>query len=135
MPLLASNTNPTNRQLKQFGFTLLIVAVASTWWLTDSSVWLAIAGVVGTVLAGLGMLQPEWLKPLFVGMVYLTSPISFVVGELIMLTVYFGIFFPLAVLFRIISRDTLNRRQSQQPNSYWCPRSKQPSVESYFRQS
>ena len=135
MALLSSNTDPTKRQLKQFGCTLLIVAVMATWWMTRSGEWTAIAGLAGAIIAGLSLIRPIWLKPIFVGMVLVTTPIRFVIGELILLVIYFGIFFPLAMLFRIIGRDTLARRQQNQPNTYWQSRSKQPSVESYFRQS
>lgn len=135
MALLASNTNPTDRQLRQFGLTLLVIVVVATWWLTGSSSWTLVAGLAGATVAGLGLLQPGWLKPVFVGMVFVTTPISFVVGEIILLSVYFGIFFPLATLFRIIGRDTLVRRQTRRSDTYWQTRSKQPTVESYFRQS
>ncbi|MEP3482712.1 MAG: hypothetical protein ABJZ55_25940 [Fuerstiella sp.] len=135
MALLSSKTDPTKRQLKQFGCMFLIVAVLATWWMTGSGEWTAIAGLAGAIMAGVGLLRPIWLKPIFVGMVVVTTPVSFVIGELILLIIYFGIFFPLATLFRIIGRDTLARRQTDRPNSYWQPRSKLPSVESYFRQS
>lgn len=135
MALLASNVNPTDRQLKQFGCTLLAVAVVATWWLTSSMFWTVIAGLAGTAVTGLGLIRPKWLKPIFVGVVVATTPISFVMGEIILLFIFFGIFFPLATLFRIIGRDALDRRHTNRSNSYWQTRSKQSSIESYFRQS
>lgn len=135
MPLLATNTNPTDRQLRQFGFVAFALIIAATWWITRSTSSTTVAVIAAAVFATIGIIRPRILRPVFVLMVLVTMPISYIMGELILLAVYFGIFFPLATVFRIIGRDPLMRRQSQESNTYWQQRQDSSSAESYFRQS
>ena len=89
--------------------------------------------------AGLGVLslviswiKPIWLEPAYKLLMILTIPIGLVVGELIMLVIYFGIFVPISALFKIMGRDEL-RLGLRKEETYW--QNKTPSsVEQYYRQ-
>ena len=48
---------------------------------------------------------------------------------------FYGLFTPVALLFRLIGRDALSLRRRAGTASYWKPKPAAPAVRSYFRQS
>jgi hypothetical protein len=58
-----------------------------------------------------------------------------VVGEVLLLVIYFLVFTPVAMLFRIIGRDALARKIDRGAATYWRAKESRADVESYFRQS
>ena len=99
----------------------------------------AVGGLVGLV----GWLHPPLVRPLFIGLTLITFPIGLLVGELAMLLVYLLAFVPLAVVFRLLGRDALQRRDrtptgtttGTADNSFWQPRKPVSKNETYFRQN
>ncbi len=135
MAMFEINTNPTDRQLRQFGLLCIVALPAIVWMWGGSSQLIQAAAFLGTTLGLLGLAAPHLLKPVFVGMIFLTLPIGLIVGELIMLMIYFGLFLPMALVFRIIGRDVLQRRSSRDADSFWQPRTPPRSVRKYYQQS
>jgi hypothetical protein len=136
MKLVEMNWAPTDRQLKQFGVIALVALPALAWiWSRGNLTAVSISGGVGALLAGLGLLVPRSLKPIFIGLCVLCIPIGIVVGELAMLVIYFGLFLPMAILFRIMKRDSLKRKFDRQAETYWEPKGQPSGPASYYRQS
>jgi hypothetical protein len=109
---------PTDRQLRQFGVTLLVALPLLGWlWGFDGRA-IAILAAVGVALAGLGFLSAPALKPLFLALSLITLPIGLVVGELVLALVFFGVIWPLAALFRVLGRDALQRKLEPEVLSY-----------------
>ena len=98
-------------------------------WLVGS---LAAAGVAMAVVS---IAAPRLLRPVFVGASLLAFPIGFVVGEVLLAAIYFLVFTPIAIMFRLIGRDALDRRIDRSAVSYWRPKTQPRDVASYFRQS
>lgn len=137
--------NPSDRQLRQFGVYAL-VALPLVGWLvlgpTDPMTWKTSQGgayglfIALALLGGLlGWLWPKTLKPAFLTATLLTLPIGMAVGELLLLIIFFGIFTPMGLLFRLLGRDALHRRFDRPASSYWSPKSQPSDVQQYFRQS
>jgi hypothetical protein len=135
MALIEFNRNPTDRQLRQFGSICIFALPLLTWLWTRNTSWAGYAGIFGTILCGTGLLLPKLLKPVFLGLTIVTMPIGLVVGELAMLTIYLGLFLPMAIVFRLIGRDSLDRRSDKNPETFWKARQQPGSTRSYFRQS
>lgn len=136
MALTKLNLNPTDRHLRQFGGICVFAVPLVAWlWTRDASVagWCAIASVVIGVAA---LVKPVLVKPLFVGLTIVTFPIGLVVGELAMLMIYFGAFLPMSLVFRLIGRDSLQRRQGTKSTeeSLWQTREPAPNVGRYYQQ-
>jgi hypothetical protein len=135
MMLVEINWKPTVRQLRQFGLTCL-VALPTLGWLWGGSGpvigWLAAVGL-GLALAGL--IWPRSVRPLFLALMIVTIPIGTVVGELAMLLIYLAVFFPMAIIFRLMKRDALQRSFDRQAASYWQPKECPRPPASYYRQS
>lgn len=134
MAVFHINTKPSDRQLCQFGLLCIVLLPAITWlWGGDSST-IGVAALIGAGLGLLGILAPGTLKPVFVGLVLISFPIGFIIGELILLMIFIGVFLPMALLFRIIGRDVLQRRIVAESETFWVPRSAPSNVRRYFQQ-
>ena len=135
MKLIELNWNPTARQLRQFGGLSTIALPLVTWiWGGSPSLILSMLGI-GAAMAGLGLVVPAVLRPIFVGLSLVGIPIGMVIGELTMLLIFFGVFVPIGLFFRVIKRDALQLKIDPECNSYWQRKRPPSSVASYYRQS
>lgn len=145
MKLVEMNWRPNDRQLRQFGLISLVALPALGWWLSGRpgmSGWssnqqlaVGIAAGAGLVMGVLAVARPQLLRHIFLAAMLLALPIGLVVGELSLLLMYFGLFAPISLLFRLLGRDALERRIDRQATTYWTPKSQPKNLESYFRQS
>lgn len=134
MSLLEFNWHPSDRQLKQFG-VISLVALPLLGWSWGGRLPFVVSTSLGIFLGASGFLFPALLRPFFVGIMALVTPIGIVVGELALLLIYFGVFLPLAVVFKVVKRDSLDRTLDPACESYWQKRKSTSSVSRYFRQS
>ena len=135
MKLVELNWAPTDRQLRQFG-VISLLALPFLGWLWGASLtliaWLAAAGAA-LLLAGL--VAPRTLKPIYLAVSLIAIPIGMVIGELVLLLIYFAVFLPIGLVFRLMKRDRLQLRIDRQATTYW-QRKKQPAgPASYYHQS
>ena len=135
MKLLEFNWNPTDRQLRQFGVIALVFLPLVGWLWGASGNVLAGLAIGGALLAVAGSVVPKALKPVFVILMLVAAPIGLIVGEVAMLLIYFGMFLPLGLFFRIIRRDALALKLGRDTNSYWSAKKQPSSAASYYRQS
>ena len=81
------------------------------------------------------MVRPSLLRIPFLGAMLVALPFGIVISELILLAIYFLVFAPVALWFKLMGRDALERRLDRAAASYWRPKAQPRGVESYFRQS
>ena len=135
MKLIEIQWSPTDRQLRQFGAVCLVALPAIAWfWGGNTTVIQSFAGL-GLAAAGIGLLFPQWLKPVFLALSVAAIPIGIVIGEVAMLLIYFGLFLPFSIAFRLTRRDALQLGRSTVKTSYWQEKKKPTDVSSYYRQS
>ena len=145
MALINANWNPSERQLKQFGGASLLFFPLTGWALLGFRLpgdWSPVAwqvmgalALIGVLLAVIAAVKPGAIRPLFVAVSLLTFPIGIVVGELTLLCIYFGVFLPVAVIFRIMRRDALARHSGRDgATTYWSAKRSPGSIEQYFHQ-
>ncbi len=144
--LIDIDLNPDERTLRHFGFIALvgfggIALLAWGEWLIFSfglggaRPWVAGgAAAVGGLAALLSLVAPRANRGLYVGLTLLTAPIGFVLSYVIMGLLFYGLFAPLGLLFRVIGRDALAQQYDQAAESYWTDPRPQRSRDSYFRQ-
>ena len=135
MKLLEFNRNPSDRQLRQFGGMLLLALPLVGWLWGATGAILATLALAGLLLAAVGMVLPKLMWPLFIVLMVIAMPIGFVVGELSMIVIYFGLFLPMGLAFRAIGRDALNLKRDRNTDSYWQVKKQPQNVVSYYRQS
>lgn len=134
MPLVEFNWSPTNRQLRQFGIASAIALPVIGWVWSAPPRTIGLLALIGVLIAAVGWIRPRLVKPVFIALAMVATPIGMVVGELIMLLVYYVVFVPMGLWFRIMRRDAL-RINGAAADSYWEPVSQPKSVASYYRQS
>lgn len=135
MALVELNWKPSDRQLRQFGVISLLALPALAWFWGGGPQAIGWAGVAGVVLATIGWVAPQQLKYPFIGLSLLSWPIGLVMGELVMLAVYFGLFLIFGLWFRLQGRDVLKRRLDRDSTTYWEDRAPQRPAQDYYRQS
>ncbi len=135
MKLIEINLQPSDRQVRQFAFICAIVLPLLGWLWGGDTPLIATLAVVGAAVALAGLIKPSLVKPLFLTLTFLTAPIGMVVGEVAMLIIFFGVFCPIGLVFRIAKRDALKLSIDPAKKSYWEEKKSPAKVSSYFRQS
>lgn len=134
MKLVEVNWTPSARQLRQFGLLCLIAFPLLGWiWSAGSQTMIWLVGF-GFGLAVTGMISPMALKPIFVGLMLIALPIGMVVSEGVMLLIYFGVFLPIGLCFKLVKRDALKRSLDRSCGSYWEVKKAPKDAGSYYRQ-
>lgn len=133
MSLIEINWSPSSRQLRQFG-VLCLLAIPLIGWLWSASP--AVIGMlvgVGGAMATVAWIRPRWLRPVFIGLLIAAAPLSKIFGELSMLLLYFGVFLPIGILFRLLRRDALQLRMNRNQETYWQSKTEPKDLASYYR--
>lgn len=131
------NFHPPRRTLRQFaGLWIVFLAGLAAWQglardrPTVGLVLLTLALTIGP----LGLIWPGFIRPIFVGMSVATFPIGWVMSKVLMAAVFYLVFTPVALFFRLIGRDPLERRLDPNRASYWTPKPQPSGPRSYFHQ-
>ena len=118
---------PSIRMLRQFGALLAVVSLSMAAWRgSHGGDWRALAAVA-VMAAGVTLVRPQALRPVFVGWMMLAFPIGWVVGRVALAIIFFGVFMPVGMVLRLIGRDPLRRHRAE--GTYWTPRPPTKSVE------
>jgi hypothetical protein len=133
MKLVEMNWTPGDRQLRQFGCVALLALPLVGWLWKAGSLGIAILAALGVVLAALGWRRPQWLRPIFIGLSLVTFPIGWLVSELTLLLLFYGVFLPLGFVMRAVGYDPLDRSFKPAADSYWQPKKRPTEAASYFR--
>jgi hypothetical protein len=140
------NLNPEPRALRNFGFIALGVFAflggILLWRGTLFGFQLGSAALPTAVgLWGLGglsalfsLVAPRANRPLWVGLALITYPIGFVLSYVLMGFVFYGMLFPLNLVFRLLGRDAMERSYDRDAASYWVERGEPAPPQRYFRQ-
>jgi len=131
------NLKPTDKILREFGvisifgFGLLGALAAWKWdaWTLACMLWAT--GVVALLLA---LLRPRMLRWLYVPLMVAAFPVGFVVSNMILFILYFGLFTPIALVFRVAGRDALRRKLQPDCDSYWIEKKDPRPVSQRFKQ-
>jgi saxitoxin biosynthesis operon SxtJ-like protein len=123
--------------LRQFaGLWLLFFVGMAGWraWRGHVDLRTELTAVVGLGIGAVGLWQPGAVRFIYTGWMIVAFPIGWTVSRLIMAAMFYGVFTPVALVFRLIGRDQLHLRRHQ-VRSYWATTSRPPNVGEYFRQS
>ena len=90
--------------------------------------------IAGAVLFLLAITFPRLLWPIYIGMNIIAFPIGMVVSHFILFAIFYLVFTPLGLLFRLIGRDALHRKLDPAATTYWIDHDPQPPARLYFRQ-
>lgn len=141
MKMIDIDWHPDNRKLWQFsvcslfGFAVLGLFVSYRMdCFSGSGNWIPSCILLGSGLFVfvLGVFYTKAVKSFYVVLMLVALPFGFVVSHVIMAIIYYGLFTPLALVFRLMGRDSLHR--SYKNGSYWIKREGKPRGKKYYRQ-
>ena len=129
--------DPPPKVLRQFAATWLVVlgglgawrGLARGQW-QAGGVLVGLAAVVGVA----GLIRPRLVRPIYVAAAVATFPVGWLLSWVVLGLVYFGVFTPVALAFRLIGRDPLHRRGGPPADSYWEPKPAPAEPGRYLRQ-
>jgi carbamoyltransferase len=138
-PLLPDHGPPSasERVLRQFAALWLVFCGVLAWyWYAHAHHTAAlVAAGLGLALGPLGLARPRAIRPVYTALTRVTYPVGWVVSQVLLAVLYFGVFTPLGLLYRLAGRDVLRRRRRPGQRSWWTPKAIPADVTSYFRQS
>ncbi len=136
--MLKLDLKPSETQLRQFsyislaGFPLLAwVLLHVTLGLPPAVVWSVAAA--GPVVLVLGLIQPKLVWPVYALLMLMAIPIGFVVSATLLRLIYYLVFTPIALWFRLTGKDVMHRRFEPQAESYWTDHRGGREPSSYLR--
>jgi len=139
MPLIEIDWNPGKRQLRVFGLSALAASVVLAgvfvllWGL--ALVWAIAALAIGAAILLCSLVSPRAAKIVYIALSAVGLPIGMVVSFILLAAFYFLLLTPIALVFRLIGRDSLHRRFDRAADSYWIARKPTASLDRYFHQS
>lgn len=131
------NVHPTPGQLRVFGLLLAAAFCAIGVILHKNNgglpypmmLWCC-AGLAAVLTAA----APRTLRYPYLALTYAALPIGVVVSTTVLLLIFYLLLTPLALLFKIIRRDALDRRIKRGQGSYWNMRRSTDDARRYLRQ-
>ena len=115
------NSTPDKQELRKFGLIfagmfILIFALLLPWiWDKSSPTW---AWIVAAVFAAAGLLVPMALGPVYRLWMKIGLVLGWINTRIILGLVFFLIFAPVALFFRLVRKDILKQRLDASASSY-----------------
>ncbi len=129
--------DPTRKTLRQFaGLWLAFVGALALWHgLARGRIVLALVlGLLASVVGVLGLIRPEWMRFIYVGWMVLAFPIGWTISQFILALMFYGLFTPIGLVYRLLGRDALHRVRRPGLDSYWSPKATPADPRRYFKQ-
>ena len=127
--------HPSRRTLRQFAglslgtFGVLGAVKLAAGQTTTGTALLAL----GLGLGVLGLSFPALLRPVFVAWVVAVFPVGWGVSRVVLGLLFYGVFVPLGLCFRLAGRDALRLRR-RAASSYWQVKPTAAGPAAYYRQ-
>jgi hypothetical protein len=129
--------NPSEKTLRQFAGLFLIVfsvlALVEVQFRHRPQVAL-VEAALAVAIGPLGLLRPRLMRPIWVVWSVVAFPIGWVVSRVFLGVLFYVVFTPIGITFRLMGRDILALRRAD-TRTYWRPRPAARDKRAYFRQS
>ena len=139
MSVLRYPWRPNKAQLRFFAALLAILSLGMglRGWLVNSGPWWL--GLWCVILAAgvVGLFRPNLLRGLYLLWMAAVFPIAWAFSHLLLAGLFFGLFFPVALIQRALGRDALHLRRppAADRRSFWHRRRQSDTVDEYRRLS
>lgn len=146
MSMIRIDWSPPRRTLRSFGiiclvgfpllalmacFRVMAFAALPESAVTSTATVLATIGVLSGLLA---LIAPIALRPLYLGLSIIALPIGLVVSNTLLILLYYLVLTPIALVFKLIGRDSMHRTLNRSASTYWIERKPPADTKRYFRQ-
>ena len=127
---------PSDRMLRQFAVLCLIVFGGVAAWhgaRGTADTWTWGLGIAGVGVGILGLVRPTAVRWIYAGSMVAAFPLGWTISRMILLALFFLVFTPVALVFRLIGRDAL-RLRAPAGGSLWIPKRVGDKATDYFHQ-
>ena len=135
---LSDPFKPSDKMLRQFSGLCIVffgaIAARQEFHHHHHTAALILA-LLAIIIGPLGLIAPRAVKPIFIGWMYLAYPIGWLISHIVLGLIYYVLFTPVALVFRMTGRDALRLKPARQSVSYWQPKPRALDKSDYFRQS
>ncbi len=129
--------HPPSKTLRQFaGLWLACLGGLAAWEgivRRHTPLAFALAGLALSI-GPLGLIWPRIVRPIYVAWMVLAFPIGWTVSQIIVVLLFYGLFTPIGLFFRLIGRDALHRARQEGLETYWSPKASPMDPRRYFKQ-
>jgi hypothetical protein len=135
--MMAILWRPSDRQLRQFAVlaAVFFLGLALRWsWQVESATPTAIGAGLAIFIGSIGWWKPRAIRPIYLGWMIAAFPIGWTVSRMILGILFYGVFTPLGLCFRILRRDALSLKLQPEAASYWTLKETPGDPRRYFRQ-
>jgi uncharacterized protein YjeT (DUF2065 family) len=128
---------PSEQKLRRFGVAGLVIFTMLAGWqyVQERPVLASCLLALAIVFGALALAHPAALRPVFVGLMVVGFPVNWLLSHVMLGVIFYCLFTPIAILFKLIGRDVLARRGPSPHETYWADKPRAEGVRSYFRQS
>lgn len=127
--------NPSDRNLRNFGFLFSGIFLALAIWLFYKSIgsapWFLGLAACFLLLAFVGR---AILKPIYIGWMSIAVVLAWINTRIILGLTFFLIFTPMGIIARLLGKDLLQERIDKNASSYWIAREESPMPKSRYQQ-
>lgn len=131
------NRSPTRRELRQFAVLWIVVFTVMGFELDRRGVaapWPLILAATAITTGGLGLWSPAFMRRIWIGAMYATFPIGWVVSHVLLTATFVLVFLPIGLIMRAVGYDPLTRKLARDQPTYWVRRERRARPQDYFRQ-
>ena len=141
-PFKDVNWNPSLPEKRQFARSLLIgfpmiailMAIISRLANHTWNPFFLYLGLIGLAAGAILWLIPQISRPFYVAWYSIACSIGMVVGNVIIILLFYLLFTPLGLLRRVAFRGALTKGFDKSKSTYWEPAPKQVDLKRYYRQ-
>ena len=127
---------PSTRTLRHFAVLFLIVFTLTAGlrvWRGDTGTLTIAIAATGLAVGLVGLVRPDAIRYVYTGWMIAAFPIGWTISRVIVTLLFYVVFTPFALLFRLLGRDAL-RLHSRTPTTYWIETKGGEPPESYYAQ-
>jgi len=129
---------PDDRMLRQFALLWVVffgaMALAQEFH-HHRHVLALVLGVLAVTVGPIGFVWPRAIRPVFIGWMVLVFPIGWVISHIMLGILFYGMFSPIGLLFRIRGRDALALKPRPGAATYWQDKPQGKDKSQYLHQS
>lgn len=140
--MLKLDLDPGPAKLRQFAFVavpglpliaVVVLRIAGHGWAFDHPAVLAVlgAGLAQALALLAGFPWPS--RVLYVVLMLVALPIGFVLSHVLMAIIFYLVFTPIGLIFKLAGRDAMARKIEPGAVSYWTERGAPRPPSSYFK--
>ena len=127
---------PSTRTLRHFAALFLIVFTVTAGlrvWRGDAGTLTIAIAATGVAVGLVGLVRPDAIRYVYTGWMIAAFPIGWTISRVIVTLLFYLVFAPFALVFRLLGRDAL-RLHRRTPTTYWIETKGGEPPESYYAQ-